>query len=130
MNALCTVGSSDTCSLLCQLGDTLLTNTSGGTGSSDAHPSPDHPADPESSRLKKVTLLGAFTGSTDVVHPLHIGSSCELRSRSFLPKCYLSSSKLRVLTPTPCLHSTTKNRQGTLPGATPRCWPRKPRNQY
>src|SRR5438105_10955145 len=67
MNALCTVGSSDACSLLCQLGDTLLTNTSGGAGSSDAHPSPDHPVDPhpspdhpvdpESSRLKKVTLL-------------------------------------------------------------------------
>src|SRR5438132_14417360 len=98
---------------MCQLGDTLLTNTSGGTGSSGAHPSPDHPVDPESSRLKKVTLLGEFTGSTDVVHPLHIGSSGGLKSRSFLPKCHLSSSKLCVLTPTPCLHSTTKNHQGT-----------------
>src|SRR5205809_3965602 len=113
MNALCTVGSSDACSLLCQLGDTLLTNTSDGTGSSGAHPSPDYPVDPESSRLKKVTLLRAFTGSTDVVHPLHIGSSGELRSRSFLSKCHLSSSKLRVLTPTPYLHSITKNCQGT-----------------
>src|SRR5436189_2779966 len=34
-----------------------------------------------------------------MVHPLHIRSSGELRSRSFLPKCHLSSSKLRVLTP-------------------------------
>src|SRR5207237_1749664 len=99
MNALCTVGSSEACSLLCQLRDTLLTNTSGGARSSDAHPSPDHPVDPKSSRLKKVTLLLAFTGSTDVVHPLRVGSSGELRSRSFLPKCHLSSSKLRVLTP-------------------------------
>src|SRR5207253_4511289 len=48
---------------------------------------------------KKVTLLWALTGSTDVVHPLHTGSSGEPRSHSFLPKCHLSSSKLRVLTP-------------------------------
>src|SRR5436190_1582925 len=32
-------------------------------------------------------------------HPLHVGSSGERRLRSFLPKCHLSSSKLRVLTP-------------------------------
>src|SRR6266542_6434021 len=30
---------------------------------------------------------------------LRTGSSGELRSHSFLPKCHLSSSKLRVLTP-------------------------------
>src|SRR6266540_2001916 len=33
------------------------------------------------------------------VHPLCVRSSGELRSHSFLPKCHLSSSKLRVLTP-------------------------------
>src|SRR5207237_10929379 len=47
-----TIGSSDECSLCASLETHLLTNTSGGAGSSDAHPAPDHPVTSESSRRR------------------------------------------------------------------------------
>src|SRR6266508_2545892 len=46
------VGSSDECSLCASLETHLLTNTSGGAESSDAHHAPDHPATSESSRRR------------------------------------------------------------------------------